>query len=130
MTAPQKRRTPAARRGFEESRSLKTFKQPIAQNARVGSGHQRLPDDWRSRLPTPLDYYFQALDRLSNLNASGWAKGRCPFHSDRHASLSVRLRAGGAWRCFAGCGSGDLIAFHMRRTGLHFRAAVADLIGR
>ena len=56
--------------------------------------------------------------------------GRCPFHDDRNASLSVNLRdERGGWRCFAGCGGGDLVGFHMRQTGKAFCDAVADLLG-
>ena len=36
------------------------------------------------------------------------AIGRCPFHDDRHPSLSV---LGGFWRCWAGCGEGGITAF-------------------
>ena len=55
----------------------------------------------------------------------------CPFHEDRNASLSVKVvDARGHWRCFAGCGAGDLVAFHMRRTGKAFQEAVADLLRR
>ncbi|MGI8483562.1 MAG: CHC2 zinc finger domain-containing protein [Thermomicrobiales bacterium] len=34
--------------------------------------------------------------------------GRCPFHDDRHPSLSI---LGGFWRCWAGCGEGGVNAF-------------------
>ena len=34
----------------------------------------------------------------------------------------------GGWRCFAGCGGGDLVGFHMRLRGLGFRAAVRELL--
>jgi DNA primase len=78
----------------------------------------------------PLDYYARVLGDLSQINHAGWAQARCPFHRDRHASLSVRLAGNGAWKCFAGCGSGDLISFHMRRTGLTFAAALRDLTRR
>ncbi len=39
------------------------------------------------------------------------AIGRCPFHDDRHPSLSV---LGGFWRCWAGCGEGGINAFRAR----------------
>lgn len=39
------------------------------------------------------------------------AIGRCPFHDDRHPSLSV---LGGFWRCWAGCGEGGINAFRTR----------------
>ena len=53
--------------------------------------------------------------------------GRCPFHEDAHASASANLLTGG-FRCHACEARGDLVGFHMRRTGLAFKAAVADLL--
>lgn len=38
-------------------------------------------------------------------------------------------RVHGGWRCFAGCGAGDLLSFHERLTGMGFRDAVAELTG-
>ena len=35
----------------------------------------------------------------------------------------------GGWRCFAGCGGGDLVGFHMLLRGLDFKTAVRDLVG-
>ena len=91
---------------------------------------RRLPDNWRDRLPDPAHYYPQHVAKLGKANATGWAQGQCPFHEDRNASLSVNLRDGrGGWRCFAGCGGGDLVGFHMRRTGLPFTDAARELLG-
>jgi hypothetical protein len=90
----------------------------------------RLPDDWRARLPPPEAYYRQHLHDLSAPNAFGWATAKCPFHDDKHASLSVQLTdARGGWRCQATCSGGDLLGFHQRRTGLPFVEAVRDLLG-
>lgn len=89
----------------------------------------RLPDNWRDRLPDPIDYYAQHVTKLGRTNATGWAQGTCPFHEDRNASLSVSTTSKGQWRCFAGCGGGDLVGFHMRLRGLDFKAAVRDLLG-
>jgi hypothetical protein len=92
-------------------------------------GHQ-LPDNWRERLPDPGSYYAQRVHKLSHTNSSGWAQGRCPFHEDTNASLSVNVDGErGNWKCFAGCGGGDLVSFHMLLTGLEFKAAIRDLIG-
>jgi hypothetical protein len=38
---------------------------------------------------------------------------RCPFHNDKHASLSVNMQDG-VWMCHAGCGAGGLIDFEMK----------------
>ncbi|AVP96709.1 hypothetical protein C7S18_05610 [Ahniella affigens] len=117
MPKPKNTHAPAKRGavvGFGESR-------PPYSNA------VRLPSDWRQRMPAPETYYRTQLDKLSRPNSSGWMQGTCPFHDDHNASLSVHM-VSGRWRCFAGCGGGDLIGFHMSRHGLEFRAAVLDLI--
>lgn len=89
----------------------------------------RIPKNWRDRLPDPATYYAACVVKLGKPNGTGWAQGRCPFHEDRDASLSVQTaNPHGGWRCFAGCGKGDLVAFHMRRTGKPFAEAVADLL--
>ena len=89
-----------------------------------------LPRDWRSRLPDTATYYMQHLDKLGVPNGSGWAAALCPFHDDHHPSLSVHLVEGGAYCCHT-CGAkgGDVLAFHMARTGYGFKEAVRDLIG-
>lgn len=90
---------------------------------------ERAINDWRDRLPRPLVYYSGCIIKLGRPNGAGWAQGRCPFHDDGNASLSVHvLKEGGRWRCFAGCGQGDLVSFHQRRTGMSFREALADLM--
>lgn len=90
----------------------------------------RLPGNWRDRLPDPDAYYRQHVAKLGKAHGNGWAQGQCPFHDDRHASLSVNLaNPRGFWKCFAGCGSGDMVGFHMRRTGLAFPDAARDLLG-
>ena len=89
-----------------------------------------LPKDWRDRLPVPASYYAQHVAKLGNANATGWAQGVCPFHEDHNASLSIHVTSvKGQWRCFASCGGGDMVGFHMRLHGLDFKEAVRDLIG-
>lgn len=96
-----------------------------------GSRSRQLPANWRERLPDPATYYTALIAKLSAPNAAGWAQGCCPFHEDHNASLSVNMRGErGGWRCFSGCGSGDLLNFHMRRSGLLFADAVAELLGK
>ena len=105
-------------------------RQASAMRALYRCGTVRLPPDWRGRLPDPESYYRAHVAKLGKANATGWAQGPCPFHDDRNASLSVNLSdERGGWRCFAGCGGGDLVGFHMRQTGKAFREAVADLLG-
>lgn len=88
----------------------------------------RLPDNWRDCLPDPDAYYRARVAKLGKAHGNGWAQGRCPFHEDRNASLSVSLLHGG-WKCFAGCGGGDMVSFHMRTSGLAFADAARDLLG-
>ena len=101
-----------------------------AQPRANGGGNKRqLPANWRDRLPDPATYYAAHIAKLSRPNPSGWAQGKCPFHDDGTASLSVHVSdERGCWRCFAGCGSGDLVAFHVRMTGESFKDAVANLL--
>jgi hypothetical protein len=88
-----------------------------------------LPPNWRGRLPDPANYYAAHVERLGRPNVTGWAQGKCPFHDDCNASLSVHVaEVRGGWRCFAGCGGGDLVGFHSRLTGKPFKDAVADLL--
>lgn len=95
-----------------------------------GNGWKPLPLDWRDRLPAPSNYYQLHVAKLGRPNTEGWAQGVCPFHVDRTPSLSVQMvTRHGAWRCWAECGSGDLVGFHMKRTGLAFTDAVRDLLG-
>jgi hypothetical protein len=119
-----------------------------ARNAKPGAGGRRasgvhrnlieyskpntthLPRNWRDRMPDPASYYAARVAKLTGPNASGWCSGACPFHRDAHASLSVHVTdLRGAWRCFASCGGGDLIGFHMKLLGLDFKSAVRDLLG-
>ncbi|MGJ4804439.1 CHC2 zinc finger domain-containing protein [Luteimonas sp. SDU82] len=95
-----------------------------------GQRRGRLPEDWRDRLPEPDAYYRKHIDKLGRPNSDGWAKGKCPFHEDGNASLSVHLTSPrGGWKCFAGCGQGDIVGFHMRRNGIDFREAAWVLLG-
>ncbi|MGH8031306.1 MAG: CHC2 zinc finger domain-containing protein [Luteimonas sp.] len=101
--------------------------QPTA--TRRESQSTRLPDNWRDRLPEPAAYYSARIGKLTSHNADGWAQGVCPFHDDHDASLSVQVvNAHGGWRCFAGCGQGDIVAFHQRLRGCDFKQAVTELV--
>ena len=57
--------------------------------------------------------YFET--RLTGQRFNGKAEQtlRCPFHEDRHASLSVN-RDQGVWNCQAGCGGGGILDFEER----------------
>lgn len=120
----QKRRGPGGNRGHAQAGGLRAWQ--VYQSPKRSA---RLPDQWRDRLPEPEAYYRAHVAKLGKVHGNGWAQGQCPFHDDATASLSVHLaHPRGGWRCFAGCGAGDMVAFHMRHNGLAFREAVADLL--
>jgi hypothetical protein len=129
---PEKRK-PGGNRASETVKALRALyggksEATTPSATRKGWQSPNLPQNWRDRLPRPEAYYSHALDKLTRVNGSGYAQARCPFHEDRAASLSVNVTGKGGWKCFAGCGSGDLVSFHMRRTGSDFKAAVLDLL--
>src|SRR5688500_14369944 len=70
-------------------------------------------------------YYTEKVVSLK-INGKAEAVGLCPFHDDRDPSFSVNLE-NGLWRCFAGCGSGDVFTFEQKREGCSFPASVDSL---
>lgn len=125
MSRPQKTKPGAG--GRRASGAIAGYR---ALYGRENGSTDRVPANWRDRLPCPETYYSGRVEKLSKRNGTGWAQGRCPFHDDRDASLSVNLAGDrGHWKCFAGCGQGDMVGFHQRITGLAFKAAVRDLLG-
>lgn len=79
----------------------------------------------RKKLPAPADYY--AAQGLKLTGGSEWKDAVCLFHQDTKPSLRIRLD-NGAFRCMV-CGAhgGDVLAFHMQKTGLAFVDACKDL---
>ena len=128
----RKRKNPGAggRRGSVTVAFVQSCSTPKPTVQRRGWQGHRMPLNWRERMPEPEPYYRARVEKLAPRHSNGWAQGRCPFHDDGTASLSVHLDSmRGGWRCFAGCGSGDLLSFHIRLTGLGFVEAVRDLVG-
>jgi CHC2 zinc finger len=124
MIRPQERRNP-----FSAGVNCRTSTF-VAKYTASRKTSPRLPNNWRERLPDPSAYYAQHVAKMGTPVARGWASGLCPFHDDRSPSFSVNLTdPRGSWRCHASCGSGDLVGFHMKRTGQSFRDAVGELIG-
>ena len=98
MSAPQKLRSPAGT-------GLRNYE--LLSGSKYTTRFPQLPRNWRDRLPEPAAYYVRHVEKLSKPNVTGWAQGRCPFHDDSNASLSVNVGdARGGWRCFASCGGG------------------------
>ena len=79
----------------------------------------------RERLPNAVEY-FNA-NGLTLKGTGAWRDAVCPFHEDTKPSLRVRAETG-AFRCMV-CGEhgGDILSFHMKRTGLQFVQAAKDL---
>jgi hypothetical protein len=79
----------------------------------------------RTRLPIVSNYYDAQGVTLKGKSA--WRDAICPFHTDTKPSLRVRLETG-AFRCMV-CGAhgGDVLAFHMQRYGMTFKAAAIAL---
>ncbi len=65
--------------------------------------------------------------RLENIKKGRgeWRQARCPFHDDRSPSFSFNVQTG-AWKCFAGCGGGDGLAFLQRADNLNFGEALRE----
>ena len=90
----------------------------------------RLPEDLIEKLKR--DVPLADLCREKGIELSGTGKnllGRCPFHEDDTASLSVTPSTN-LWNCLAGCGGGDTIALIMRLEGISFRRACEVLAAR
>ena len=56
--------------------------------------------------PDWFDQLRPSLARLAGPDANGNYRSLCPLHEDRDPSLSVHPSRG--WKCFAGCGEGNL----------------------
>ena len=79
----------------------------------------------RSRLPNPSQYFSTQDLKLKGKGA--WRDAICPFHSDTKPSLRIRIETGAF--CCMSCGArgGDVLAFHMQRYGMGFKAAAIAL---
>ena len=79
----------------------------------------------RTRLPVSTHYYSS--QGLTLKGKGAWRDAICPFHQDTKPSLRIRVESG-AFRCMV-CGAhgGDVLAFHMQRYGLTFKAAAVAL---
>ena len=77
-------------------------------------------------LPSALWFWEGEFGSLG-WGGKGWRRVLCPFHRDRHPSLSVNTGSGGFY-CFA-CGAkgGDLVAYVMLRDGVDFKTAAQML---
>jgi hypothetical protein len=79
-------------------------------------------DEARPRLPMP-----ELMRELGFPEKHIGKTALCPFHSDEHPSFSVfqsRDGKGWQWKCHAGCGNGDEIAFLVKHFGISRREAI------
>ena len=96
-----------------------------AYAALYGCEQDRQSSFRRDRLPDPAEYYRKHLHKLHIRGE--WADSRCPFHEDSTPSLSVSLTHGGFICRGCGASGGDVLAFHMRLTGVDFVTAAKEL---
>jgi hypothetical protein len=52
--------------------------------------------------------------------------GLCPFHPDKSPSFSVNLQTG-LWKCYAGCGGGNIVDYHAKANNLSTKEAYQKL---
>lgn len=76
-----------------------------------------------NKLPKPTAIYARF---GITLKASGWNMAKCPFHDDKHASLSINATHGG-YVCHACGAKGNLIGFYMAMTNSDFKTAMTTL---
>ena len=69
-------------------------------------------------ITTILEYYGAVVP-----TRSGWAKLKCPFHDDSHASAAVNLRDN-IFKCHGCQYKGDAYAIIMLKEGVGFREAI------
>lgn len=80
----------------------------------------------RTRRPA-IDAYCQAAGLTHRSGRSNVQRWDCPLAEHSHqGNLAITVDRG-LWCCHGGCGGGDVIDLHMRRTGLSFADMVRDL---
>jgi hypothetical protein len=85
---------------------------------------QALSNFDRSLLPPPASFYAANVEKF---RARGdRATGLCPFHKDKHPSLSIDLERG-LWHCFTCDMGGDVIRFIETRDRLSFKEAAKSV---
>lgn len=57
------------------------------------------------------------------LKHAGWNKALCPFHDDKHPSMSVNVEHGG-FRCFVCEAHGDMVEFYQLKHGVSLKEAL------
>lgn len=97
--------------------------QPSRQHPAKSHPKQRQRADL-ARLPSPIDFYHTY--GLTLKGSGVWRMAVCPFHDDRHPSLSINTDHGG-YICHVCGASGDMVGFYMARFGVDFVQACKEL---
>jgi DNA primase len=65
-----------------------------------------------------IDYMalYQKLGVVFEQENNGEAIGKCPFHEDNKSSFALQIEHG-LWKCFAGCGQGNITHFVSKKYG-------------
>jgi DNA primase len=79
----------------------------------------------RDRLPDPAAYF--AKEGLTFQGTGEWRTTTCPFHSDSHPSLRVRLESGSFCCMTCAARGGDIVDVHMKRHGTTFKKTARAL---
>ncbi len=105
---------------------IKVKKTPFLKKA-LNLNNSKYNSSYKKNQPliSAKSYYSREVKKLSRPR-DGWAVGLCPLHDDHNPSLSVNLHHGG-WRCLAGCGSGSMINFQMKKYSQNFKEAINAL---
>src|ERR1017187_2666407 len=81
--------------------------------------------------PSLCRQYFASVLPTVRLNGRAQINVCCPFHDDKHASLSLNQDLG-IWRCHSGCGSGGILDFAQKLANCDRETArvhVGNLLG-
>lgn len=82
----------------------------------------------KEHLIASMDFWSFYRGMLTSLrgNKGDNAMALCPFHDDRHPSLSVNLK-NGLYNCFACAAKGDVIRFYMNIKNVNFKTAIKEI---
>ncbi len=70
--------------------------------------------------------FYKTIVPSLKVNDKAQALGLCPFHDDRHPSLSINL-INGLFKCFA-CGvKGDVYTFYQTIKNVDFKTALKEI---
>ena len=93
----------------------------------MGALNRERWERYKAEILSRLDYtsVYRGI-RSTKPSGDGHLVGLCPFHEDHSPSFGFSTKDG-TWKCFAGCGSGDVFEFLMRRDEKDFRDVLLDL---